>query len=137
MKLNAIKRVCKRDGEYVIFNDNGNQWLGTSNAGYEVQNVYLKRESIGSLLDVDMSKSGEDVREEQLEFSALCPREDAVQVDLQVLIGIYGNGDIYRIFSDGQRIYIVNEVFIKPVFHQNSGYITFKATENKTGDARS
>lgn len=135
MKLAAIKRVCKRDGEYVIFNeDDGQQWIGTVNACYEVQGVRIQPQSIGALLDVDLNGKGADVREEQFKCSALCPREDTVPADLEMMIGISGNGEALRIFSDGERIYMVNEVFIKPAIHENSGYITFKATENTFGN---
>lgn len=135
MKLNAIKRVCKRDGEYVIFNaDDAQQWIGTSNACYEVEGVRIDKQSIGALLDVDLSGNGEDVRAERFEFSALCPRDDIAPVDLQAMIGIRDNGSILRVFSDGKQVYIVDDIFIKPAINKTSGYITFKATENEAGD---
>lgn len=135
MKLEAIKRVCKHDGEYVIFNqDNAQQWIGTTNACYEVQHVRLNQESICALLDVDLWENDEDVREERFEFSALYPRHDIAPVDLQAMIGIRDNGSIMRIFSDGKRVYMVNDVFIKPAINKTSSYITFKVTENEAGD---
>lgn len=138
MKISAIKRVCMREQEFVIYEKAaGGQWIGTSSAAYPADGVTLTEGNIASIFDLTQKQCGKiSVVSQRMEGSRVCPAERFVVDTLdRMLYGLsvhYEGGVLIPLGYRGQ-LYFLDELYVRAAECNGKEYRKYFMAENASG----
>jgi hypothetical protein len=129
VKIKAIAAIAgKRKSLAVYTADDGEQWLGIGAAAYRMSNMpHLTPETVLTMWDIPPAKQKKDwfcaeaKLPLELSFEDYAPGETQIE---PLKTKIEWEGECYWLFPDDQRIYAINESYLKPAFDEWS-YLTF------------
>lgn len=137
MKVTRIKALCKDEGQAIIYNDFGRQYLGTAQAAYPVDNIEIQKTSIPTLFDWPKALHDMDVTEMAMEGSMMMPEGGIVDIPFREEGKLFPEMEIggWTAMSDSttREILFVQEELIRAA-EKTEGYQMFHRRENANGE---
>lgn len=137
MKVTRIKALCKDEGQAIIYNDFGRQYLGTAQAAYPAENIKIQKTSIPTLFDWPTALGDMNVDVMELEGSMMMPEGGIVGIPFREEGKLFPEMEIgdFVLMSDREtrEILFVQEELIRAA-EKTEGYQMFHRGENANGE---
>lgn len=136
MKIKAIAAVFKRNKSLTVYDDeNGEQWISNGAAMYSMRGMPpLTPETVLKIFDVPADKHSDWICQE-CELPKIMSLSGFVKWETEIepeKINIEYFGDKYWLFPDGDKIYALNEEYLKPLLDERE-YLVYGKRTNETG----
>lgn len=139
MKITHIKKLCKEAHMCMIYETGGDrQWIGTLEAIYPVDDIYIHKGSIKTLFDMPDAESDMEIGMERIDRCELAPEEcdidlaagGWIKLEMSMPVIYLGEKVIPLVHAGGMLF--VQEDYIKPAIRKND-YLEFYMARNCFG----
>ena len=139
MKLSTIKRICVDAHQFKIYTDeNGCQWIGSSNAAYLSGGIHFTAQNIAEIFDLTEKQCEKvSVEEVSMEESDLQPVTFAAGANWAMMrsgLPFLYLDEMLRPLNYRGKLYIVLEEMVRAAASNGGEYTNFYMGENRFGE---